>query len=43
MTEPKTAAMFGSKPGNGRVLLVEDDPGVCKEIRTVLELSLIHI
>lgn len=37
MTEPKTAAMFGSKPGNGRVLLVEDDPGICKEIRTVLE------
>jgi|GEM_PF-1265985 len=37
MTEPKTAAMFGSKPGNGRVLLVEDDPGICEEMRTALE------
>ena len=37
MTEPKTAAMFGSKPGNGRVLLVEDDPRVCREMRTTLE------
>ncbi|MYG39929.1 MAG: response regulator [Nitrospira sp. SB0677_bin_15] len=37
MTEPKTAAMFGSKPGNGRVLLIEDDPGICKEMRTTLE------
>ena len=37
MTELKTAAMFGSKPGNGRVLLVEDDPGICEEMRTTLE------
>lgn len=37
MTEPKTAAMFGSKPGNGRVLLIEDDPGICQELRTTLE------
>ena len=37
MTEPKTAAMFGSKPGNGRVLLIEDDPGICEEMRTTLE------
>lgn len=37
MTEPKTAAMFGSKPGNGRVLLIEDDPGICAEMRTALE------
>ncbi len=37
MTEPKTAAMFGSKPGNGRVLLIEDDPGICDELRTTLE------
>ena len=39
MTEPKTAAMFGSKPGNGRVLLVEDDPGICEEMRTTLEMA----
>ena len=37
MTEPKTAAMFASKPGNGRVLLIEDDPGICEEMRTTLE------
>ena len=37
MTEPKTAAMFGSKPGNGRVLLIEDDAGICAEMRTALE------
>ena len=38
MTEPKTAAMFGSnKSGYGRVLLVEDDPGICEEIRATLE------
>lgn len=37
MTEPKTAAMFGSKPGFGRVLLVEDEPGICREMRTSLE------
>ncbi len=37
MTEPKTAAMFGSNPGYGRVLLVEDDPGICKEMRATLE------
>ena len=38
MTEPKTAAMFGSnKSGYGRVLLVEDDPGICEEMRATLE------
>ena len=37
MTEPKTAAMFGSTPGYGRVLLVEDDPDICHEMRTTLE------
>lgn len=37
MPEPKTAAMFGSKPGNGRVLLIEDDPGICQELRATLE------
>ena len=39
MTEPKTAAMFGSKPGCGRVLLVEDEPALCEAMRTTLETS----
>ena len=37
MKEPKTAAMFGSRPGNGLVLLVEDDSAICQEMRTTLE------
>ncbi len=37
MTESQTAAMFGSKSGYGRVLLVEDEPVLCKEMRATLE------
>ena len=36
MTEPKT---LGFKPRNGRVLLIEDDPGLCKEMRATLEIA----
>lgn len=37
MSEEKTGAMFGSRPGNGLVLIVEDEPAVRNEVRDTLE------
>lgn len=37
MSEEKTGAMFGSRPGNGLVLIVEAEPAVRSEVRETLE------
>ncbi len=37
MTEYKSDLFFGALTGNGRVLVVDDEPGIRKVVRTMLE------